>query len=65
MKRRCGLRAVNRFVIIHSLINIANIEQFFESRVWDKSSGQVSGRNFVGKRWISDSDMDTKFDIAN
>ena len=46
-------------------IDIAKIKQFFEAQVWDKSNGRVCGRNFVGKRWISDSDMDTLLDIAN
>ena len=44
---------------------MAKVEQFFESQVWDKSNKRVCGRNFVGKRWISDSDMDTLLDIAN
>ena len=46
-------------------INIAKIKQFFEQQVWNKSNKQVCGRNFVGKRWILDSDMDRLLDIAN
>ena len=46
-------------------IDIAKIGWFFQTQIWDKSSGQASGRNFVGKHWISDSDMDTQFDVAN
>ena len=46
-------------------IDIAKIKRFFEARLWDKPNEQVCGRNFVGNRWISDSDMDTVLDIAN
>ena len=46
-------------------IDIAKIKQFFEARLWDKPNERVCGRNFVGNRWISDSDMDALLDIAN
>ena len=46
-------------------IDIAKIKQFFEAQVWNKSNARLCGRNFVEKRWISDSDMEVLFDIAN
>ena len=46
-------------------IDIAKIKQFFEAQVWNKSNARLCGKNFVEKRWISDSDMEVVFDIAN
>ena len=46
-------------------IDIAKIKRFFEAQVWSKSNEQVYVRNFVEKRWVSDSEMDRLLDVAN
>ena len=48
-------------------IDIAMIKECFETKVWSKPTHthQAYVRNFVGQRWISDSEMDRLPDITD
>ena len=46
-------------------INIKNIHQYFQSHVWCGNDSCASIRNLVGKRWLSDYEIDKVFNIVN
>ena len=48
-------------------IDIAMMKECFETRVWNKTTHthQAYVRNFVGRHWISDSEMDRLLDVTN
>ena len=46
-------------------INIKNIHQYFQSHVWCGNDSCASIRNLVGKRWLSDYEIDKMFNVVN
>ena len=46
-------------------INIKNIHQYFQSHVWSGNDSCASIRYLVGKRWLSDYEIDKVFNVVN
>ena len=46
---------------------VVNIKTFFQERVWGKSLGKTGKllRNLVGKRWVTDQEISTVFNMLN